>query len=165
MTGKGVLWTIIGLGSLAVLGYLFFTGTVSNPLRFSPEPQEDQKVARQLTVTLHPQDESGMRAESVIKETEDGSMFVDIRIMETPQTQNIAHPARINFGTCAEPGGEIYLLGVVNGYSDSKLLRLSDFSALFADAPLNINLRASQRNIQTVVACGDIHPEDLEVLE
>lgn len=106
-----------------------------------------------ITITLSQQNNSGESGTATLTAVGTNQTRVVIQLKGAPA--NVAQPAHIHEGTCANlnPVPKYPLNNVVNGMSDTTVnVALSDLLA----KPFAINVHKSAQEIQTYVACGNI---------
>ena len=139
------------------------TSTTSSPIdTFSPttidsttNPQTENPVMTEgqgLMSVIDGQSSSGESGNVWIEE-KNGNVVVTIKIANAPATPQ---PAHFHTGTCDRLGGIKYSLNdVVNGLSTTTLA--VTLKQLQADTPLAVNIHKSTDEMNTYVACGNLH--------
>jgi hypothetical protein len=114
--------------------------------------KKEKTVEGPLTVLLSSQNNSGQFGEATITQTAEG---IKVVIETTGAPADIAQPAHIHTGSCADIGGVVYPLTFpVNGFSETTLaVSLEDLSN---QLPLAINVHKSAAEPSIYVACGDL---------
>ena len=143
-------------------GYLFYRNRkepisqqVPNPVKEIIPPSSDNNAgnsAKNQKIDLAAQNNSKESGSAEIS-AEDGKTKVVLNLSGAPS--NIAQPAHIHIGTCANIGAIRYPLSFpINGKSET-ILDIS-YDQLLNQGPLAINVHKSAAEINTNYACGDI---------
>lgn len=153
---------VIGVMLLVVLGIIGFMLADSNggqnplavptPGQVQPQSTALPSVSNEMDLVLDEQNSSGQSGTAKLTE-EDDKVKVTLNIDSFPE--DIAQPAHIHAGACANLGAIIYTLNnVENGKSETVVA--SSMDRLRSQQPLAINVHKSESDFNTSVACGNL---------
>ncbi len=136
---NSIVWMFIGI--------LMLVASFS----YSNVAGEEALASEAVTVELGAVNDSGESGKATLTPV-DGQTKVLIELSGAPA--DVAQPAHIHQGNCANLGGPAYPLEAVeNGKSETTIdAKLSDLTA----GDFAINVHKSDKEISTYVACGDI---------
>lgn len=129
-------------------------GPINQTQQPTTKTRDEQKfVPLSVTTNLLSQNNSGEEGSATLTSTENGKTKVVFKLSGAPK--DIAQPAHIHMGSCADLGDVLYpLTSPVNGESETILdANLSD---ILNKLPLAINVHKSADEINVYYACGDI---------
>jgi len=118
-----------------------------------PLQEEEQEMAQQpVVVALSTQNNSGISGTATLTDM-NGSTLVKLDLVGAPV--DVAEPAHIHTGSCANIGGVVYpLTDSLNGISETTLN--VPLSAILSQLPLALNVHKSAEEVSVYVACGDL---------
>ncbi|MEX0672540.1 MAG: hypothetical protein WDZ82_00880 [Candidatus Paceibacterota bacterium] len=144
---QAIIWIIIVL--IVIAGIIWFVNRtdIEEPLVNNGQEEEES-----IEIDLNEQNDSGVSGTALLTEV-DGGTRVELDLDGAPE--DIAQPAHIHSGTCADIGEVVYPLEFpMNGESETTIsVSLDD---LRNELPLAINVHQSPEEIEVYVACGDI---------
>ncbi|GEM_PF-3554380 len=157
MTKPIIIAAVIGfvvLGAGAVL--LLQNRTPDQNQQQTEQPGQDKQVIAPLStsVNLVSQNNSGESGVATLVALEGGKTKVTLNLTNAPA--NIAQPAHIHRGSCANLGEVLFpLTPPVNGQSETTLdVALAE--GILNRLPLAVNVHKSESEINIYYACGDI---------
>lgn len=112
-----------------------------------------------LSYTLSAMHNSGISGTANIKDEKD-KLLVAINLTDVKGD----HPAHFHTGTCENPGPIVYSLENVKNGTSQTTLSLSK-ADLEKDLPLIINVHKSDKEMNTIIACGVVTPEEKTKLQ
>lgn len=137
-----------------IAGFFLFQNSDTTTPTVSPTSiTDDTSMAQPLTFALAAQSNSGQSGTATISDN-NGKAQVTITLFAATESTT-SQPAHIHTGSCPTPGGVTYPLAAVSNGSSQTMLEVS-VSQLLSELPLAINVHASETQINTYVACGDI---------
>lgn len=138
---------------VAVMGGLYFLQKKTpSPLPTTETPTPQAMTAKETTVALAAQNDSGESGTATLTE-KDGKVLVTLALTGTPA--GVSQPAHIHVGACPTPDAVKYpLTTVVDGKSETTLDVALD--QLKSELPLAINVHKSASEVATYVSCGNL---------
>ncbi len=144
MTKPIIIATVVGvivLGTVAVL-------------LLQPRLDEQKTIPLSTSVSLVSQNNSGESGTAALVALEGGKTKVTLNLTGAPA--DIAQPAHIHNGSCANLGSVLYpLTPPVNGQSET-ILDVALTEGILNKLPLAVNVHKSESEINIYYACGDI---------
>lgn len=119
---------------------------------------EAKSAGSMLSYTLSAMHNSGISGTANIKD-EKNKLLVAINLTDVKGD----HPAHFHTGTCENPGPIVYSLENVKNGTSQTTLSLSK-ADLEKDLPLIINVHKSDKEMNTIIACGIITRQEKEAL-
>jgi hypothetical protein len=107
-----------------------------------------------VTLNLMPQNNSGEKGTATLTELEGGKTKVVLNI--TGQPKDMAQPAHIHVGSCANLGNVVYPLTFPTNGTSETTLDVSLKDDILNKLPMAINVHKSAADISTYVSCADI---------
>lgn len=155
MKGKYLTFVILALLILIVLVALFSQKKQKAAIVTQPQVTAPGS-GKFLNTTIY--ELSGSK-ESGTASLEEINGKVRVRINVQGEPLNASQPAHIHMGTCKKLGDIVYpLQNVVRGVSETMLP--VTLNQIVAKLPLSLNVHASEKDITTYVACGELPQED-----
>ncbi|OGZ43053.1 MAG: hypothetical protein A2719_01670 [Candidatus Ryanbacteria bacterium RIFCSPHIGHO2_01_FULL_45_22] len=118
----------------------------------SETPVRNELENKMIRVRLDPLNGSGQMGTAFLRQ-KDTMVYVDINVLGAPATS--LQPAHIHTGACPNPGEVIYSLNASQKGVSGTLLDTS-LEQIIDQLPLAINIHASENDLKTYTACGNI---------
>lgn len=125
----------------------------------TPVPNDQNLTQPSIIVSLTAQNNSGEEGSATLVALEGGKTKVTLNLAGAPA--DIAQPAHIHSGSCANLGEVLYpLTSPVNGQSETTL-NVALAEGILNRLPLSVNVHKSSSEVNIYYACGDIETAPL----
>jgi len=154
-----------GIAAPAIVAILAIIAIFGGTYYYNKGKGPSAQKLYEATIPLAPLNDSGQAGTAKISVRTDGKIGVTLKINKSPMSgeATTTQPSHIHSGACPTPGAVKFpLVSVVNGDSETVL----DVTAenLLTMLPLAINVHASESDLGTYVACGDITDQKIQQL-